>query len=121
MTAFVAYLEDDTESYRLEAALQRLGVQTVVCRLVGMNGKSDEEFATANGYVLCTGNGRDFFRLHREYMEAGRTHSGIIVRTARNLSFEEEARRILRIWETLSAEEMVNRTESLSHWSDERA
>ena len=88
-----------------------------------MSGKSDDEqleFAAAAGYVLCTGNGRDFFRRHSDYMQAGRTHGGILVRTSRRYSFEEEARRIVRIWEALSAEEMVNRTESLSQWGDDR-
>lgn len=88
-----------------------------------MSGKSEDEqlaFASAAGLVLCTGNGRDFFRLHREYVGAGRSHAGIIVRTSRRFSLEEEARRIVRIWQTLSAEEMVNRAESLGQWGEDR-
>jgi len=123
LSLFTLYLEDDSESRRLEDAVRQFGLEVVVCREAGMNGKSDDEqleFATAAGYVICTGNGRDFFRLHRERMAAARSHTGIIVRTSRSLSFEEEARRIVRIWQSLSAEEMVNRAESLSQWGEDR-
>ena len=123
MSKFTVYLEDDSDGHRLEDALRRAGVEVVASRAVGMSGKSDDEqleFAVAAGYVLCTGNGRDFFPLHRKYIEAARIHPGIIVRTSRRHSLEEESRRIVRIWEALSAEEMVNRTESLSRWGDDR-
>ena len=88
-----------------------------------MNGKTDIEqlaFASQMGYVLCTANARDFYRLHREFLAIGRSHAGIVVRTEQRFSVGEQARRIVRIWETLSAENMVNRTESLSRWGEDR-
>jgi hypothetical protein len=64
--------------------------------------------------VIYTSNTRDFAVLHREYMQSGRSHAGIIYRTRQWYSVGEQARRILRIWAALSAEEMVNRYESIS-------
>lgn len=78
------------------------------------------EFATRQGRVLYTSNARDFNVLHRAYIESGQTHAGIILRYGRRFSIGEQARRIIRIWEALSAEEMVNRVESLSHWGEDR-
>jgi hypothetical protein len=45
----------------------------------------------------------------------------MIIRTGRRWSAGEQAKRIIRIWNALSAEEMVNRVESLSRWGEERA
>ena len=117
------YLEDDSQNTALADTLARAGVSVVLCRVAGMNGANDDAqlaFASAQGYVLCTANARDFYRLHGEYLRADRPHAGIIVRTGQRFSLGEQARRIVRIWEALSAEEMVNRTESLSQWGDDR-
>ena len=93
----------------------------VRCETAGMGGASDLaqfEFATAHGYVLYTANVKDFAVLHQQYMSEGRTHAGMIMQARRRLSVGEQARRILRIWAALSAEEMVNRYESISQWGE---
>ncbi len=84
-----------------------------------MNGKSDEEqlaFAAEQGLVLYTANSRDFVRLHFPYLEAGTGHAGIIFQAGRPWSIGEQARRITRIWESRSAEDMRNNVESVNQW-----
>ena len=91
------------------------------CETSGMGGESDQaqlDFATAHGYVLYTANVKDFAVLHRQTVESGRSHAGIIYRTKQRYSVGEQARRILRLWAALSAEEMVNRYESISQWGE---
>ncbi len=123
MSAFVLYLEDDSQNGGLEEALVRAGVDVRTCRSVGMNGASDSEqlvFAAEKGWVLYTSNVKDFEVLHRELIESGRSHAGVLYHPRQRFSIGEQARRILRIWEALSAEEMVNRVESISQWGEER-
>ena len=84
-----------------------------------MDGKSDlaqMSYASAIGYVIYSSNMRDFARLHAELLGRGGSHPGMIMQTRRQYSLGEQARRLLHIWNTLSAEEMVNRSESLSSW-----
>ena len=84
-----------------------------------MNGKRDADqlaFAARNGWVLYTANVKDFEVLHRGYMQSNRSHAGIIYNARQRYGIGEQARRIVRIWVALSAEEMQNRVESLSRW-----
>ena len=121
MSQFVIYLEDDTQDIALETTLSRSGMTVFRCETAGMGGASDQaqlDFATAHGYVLYTANVKDFAVLHRQTIESGRSHAGIIYRTKQRYSVGEQARRILHIWQTLSAAEMVNRYESISQWDE---
>ena len=116
MSRFVLYHDEDSQDQDLEAALVAFGLDVRRSGVEGMNGTPDEqqlEFAASNGWVLYTSNLRDFDRLHRVFMEAGLNHAGIIFHARQRFSVGEQARRIVRIWSALSAEEMVNRIESL--------
>lgn len=64
------------------------------------------EFAVANQKTLLTHNRQDFEQLAREYFEAERMHYGIIIAVRR--SPYEIARRVLKILNTTTAEEMKN-------------
>lgn len=124
MSGWALYLDEDNHDHNLAEALRRAGLETYRCGDEGMNGASDEaqlEFAALHAFVLYTSNLRDYERLHRERLAAGLSHSGIVVRPGRRWSIGEQARRIGRLWTELSAEEMVNRMESLSQWGEERA
>lgn len=119
MSRFSLYLEEDSQDRDLEAALRRVGMYVQRCASLGMNGKSDEEqlaFAAERGLVLYTANSRDFVRLHFEYLEAGTGHACIIFQAERRWSIGEQARRITRIWESRSAEDMRNNVESVNQW-----
>ena len=80
--------------------------------------KTDEEqleWAISNGRALYSFNRGHFYALHRSWLNAGRSHSGIIL-SRQDLSVGEQMRRLLRLLATLSAEEMRNRIEFLSAW-----
>jgi hypothetical protein len=122
LSGWSLHLDEDNHDHDLAEALRRSGLETHRSGDHGMDATSDEdqlEFAAAHAFVLYTSNLRDYERLHRERLETGLTHAGIIFRPSRRWSVGEQARRILRIWEALSAEEMVNRIESLSLWGEE--
>jgi hypothetical protein len=61
-----------------------------------------------------TFNVADFARLHHEWMHQGLNHAGLIVSSQRPIG--EILRRLLRLAQRLSAEEMQDRLEYLSNW-----
>ena len=123
MSQFRIYLDEDNHDRGLAAALARAGMTVFRCATEGMNGASDEaqlEFAAERRLVLYSSNVRDFERLHRERLAAGANHSGIVLRPSRRWSLGEQARRLVRLWNAVPAEDMVNRMESLSHRGEDR-
>jgi hypothetical protein len=64
----------------------------------GLTEKSDEDqlaFATERGCVLYTFNVSDFYRLHTQWLTAGRDHAGMILAPQQRFSVGEQLRRIL--------------------------
>lgn len=73
---------------------------------VGQNDSAQLAWSIARQKALLTHNRLDFENLAREYFEAGRTHSGIII-AVRRLPYEL-ARRLLVILNDVTADEMIN-------------
>lgn len=102
------YLDEDV-SVVAGAVLRARGFEVVTTRDAGHLRKSDVEqmaFAAEWGRVLVTHNRVDFERLHREWLETGRPHAGIIV--ARRRQPGEIAARIGRLLIRLTADELRN-------------
>lgn len=81
---------------------------------------SDEQqlvFANSVGRTLFSRNTRDFVQLHGEHLNSGREHSGIVV--SDQLQVGVLIRRLLKLADTLTAEDMRNRLEFLSNWRDD--
>jgi hypothetical protein len=113
------YIDEDAMSRALTHNLRARGVDVTTVREEGRQGGSDEaqlEFACSQGRVLYTCNIRDFYRLHGEFMAAGREHAGIILSAQQTYSIGEQVRRLLRLIKARSAESMHNSIEFLSDW-----
>lgn len=63
-----------------------------------------------------TYNARDFCRLHSEFLRSGRHHAGIIIGEQQVLSVGEEMRRLLRLSDARSKQEMKDRLDYLGNW-----
>jgi hypothetical protein len=74
------------------------------------------DFATAQGRVICSGNVADFCRLHGDYISRGKRHAGLIVIPQQRYSVGEQARRLLNLIASRSAEAMADQVEFLSAW-----
>ena len=80
--------------------------------------KSDQSqlaFAASVGRTIYTYNVGDFTALHSEYLTRETNLSGIIVGEQGRFGIGEQIRRLLRIIEAKSAEEMQNHIEFLSN------
>ena len=65
-----------------------------------MNARDDEShliFAAAQGRVLVSANARDFAALHRERVEQGASHFGVLIIPQQRYSTGEIVRRMLRV------------------------
>jgi hypothetical protein len=73
-------------------------------------------WATADHRTLYSFNVRDYYRLHTEFLANGKSHAGIVLAKQQRYSVGEQMRRLLKLIETKSGEEMVNQIEFLSDW-----
>jgi len=99
----------------LVLALRARGVDALTAQEAGMIERQDDdhlEFATAKGRVLHSFNVGDYCRLQAQ----GRTHAGLILAQQQRYTVGEQMRRLLRLVNNLTADEMQNRVEFLSNW-----
>jgi len=113
------YFDEDAQDSDLIRALDLRGVDVIGAWMAGMRERSDEEhllWATAQKGTLYSFNGRDYCRLHAEFITQSRSHAGIIVAKQQHYSVGEQMRRLLKLIATKPADEMTNRIEFLSDW-----
>ena len=113
------YLDEDSMDRSLVTALKARGVDVLTAFEAGMIEYDDVDHlvhATLLQRVLLTCNVGDFCRLHAEFADSQRPHTGIICMRQQTASIGDIVRRLLRLLNTLSTEEMANRLEFLSNW-----
>lgn len=113
------YLDEDSMDRALVRALRARAVDVTTALDAGLIETSDErhlQFAASDGRVLYTFNVGDFHHLHTLYAEQGKHHAGIVLSRQQEYSVGDQMRRLLRLINELSAEEMSDRVEFLSSW-----
>jgi uncharacterized protein with PIN domain len=120
MSQIRLYLDEDAGSRSLAREFRARGIDVTTPASEGMLGESDEsqvEFATQQGRVIYTFNVGDYYKIHADYIEQGKTHAGMILVHQKRYSLGEQIRRTLTLIAKLTAEDMKNRVEFLSAWS----
>jgi hypothetical protein len=111
------YFDEDAQRTNLARALRSRQIDIITCNEAGL-GEVDDlaqlAFAAAENRVLFTFNTKHFTRLHRDYLISGRSHSGIIV--SKQLETGTLFRRLLKLIQERSAEDMRDRIEYLGNW-----
>jgi hypothetical protein len=106
------YLDEDSMSRALVTALRARGLEIETVVEAGLTGESDKvqlDQAARRGKVLYTFNVVDYCRLHREYLERGAEHSGIVVVPRQRYSVKQQVRLLSKLWKAETAESMRNR------------
>lgn len=113
------YFDEDSNARALMQALRARGLDVEGAVEAGMIERLDPEhldYATAHGRVLYTFNVGDFFGLHAELLRAGKSHAGLILAPQQRYSVGEQMRRVLRLSQARTPEQMRDRVEFLSAW-----
>lgn len=111
------YLDEDAQRISLVRALRARRVDVLTANEAGKVGFSDADqlvFAASLGRTVFTFNRGDFAKLHGEYHQRGQEHAGIIVSDQLEISIV--IRRLLRLLDGRSAEDMRGWLEFLSNW-----
>ena len=120
MSVIRIHIDEDADAHALLMALRQRGQDVTSTRERGMLGYRDEDqlqWATEQGRVIFTYNASDFCRLHSRYSAAGKRHAGVVIGEQQRISVGEELRRLLRLVDAKSAQEMENNLEFLSNWA----
>lgn len=110
---------------RFAVDLRRHGFDVVQAREVGNELAADEEhllWATEHRRVIFTHDLTDYPPLADKWFLEGRDHGGIIlsVQPGQETPYSTLLRRFLRLLDTVTADEMINRLEWLdSRWSED--
>lgn len=110
------YLDEDVPFAFAQALLNR-GVDVITTQEVRNDSLSDAEqldYAAKEKRTIFTHNKKDFIVLHNEYLQNQKEHSGIIL--SDQLPIGTLLRRFMKLWFSVSDENMKNRVEFLSNW-----
>ena len=115
------YFDEDTMGRAVVGPLRLRGVDVETAADAGMLKRNDEEqlvYATSQQRAIVTANTAHFARLHRQFLETGRTHAGIIVIHQQRFSVGEVIRRLLRLNASGTPDELSDQLEYLSAATD---
>ncbi len=110
------YVDEDACEHAVMYGLRARAVDLLTALDASQAGMTDHEqleYAVQQRRTIYTFNVRDFARLHREWLQQGRNHCGIVVIPDQRYSIGEKIRRLAAFTATLTAEEMTNRMEYL--------
>jgi predicted nuclease of predicted toxin-antitoxin system len=118
---FVALYTDEDVNPKLAKKIRERGHDARSAHEEGNLELSDVEqlkYATGHGRAILTHNTKDFEPLYRKWLAEGKEHAGIIVST--KIEFGELLRRILRLLNHITADEMRNTIQYLSDFAERK-
>ena len=116
MSDVLLYVDEDAGEDAVIKGLRARGIDIVTTIEAHQLGATDaEQLATAINLrrTIYTFNVGDFAQLHRESLEQGLDHTGIIVIPDQRYSTGEKVRRVAEFVKSVTAEAMLNRMEYL--------
>jgi hypothetical protein len=110
------YVDEDACQLAVLSGLRARGLDVLSAEDAQMLGAADEAqlaFAVEQSRAIYTFNVDDFARLHREYLNSGTHHWGILLIPRQRYSIGGKVRQIANLLATTTAEELVDRIEYL--------
>ncbi|MDP2166749.1 MAG: DUF5615 family PIN-like protein [Thermodesulfovibrionales bacterium] len=102
------YLDEDVHK-KLAVSLRLKGYDVLSAHEVKNSGSSDVqqlEYAVSEGRAIFTFNNADFSRLHKEYLEKGKSHFGILL--SKQIPLSENISRLTRFLFGHKTEDIMN-------------
>jgi predicted nuclease of predicted toxin-antitoxin system len=119
LSALRIHLDEDADSQALLNALRQRGLDVTSSRERGLLRCTDPEqlaWATEQGRVIFTYNAADFCRLHSTLLQQGNHHTGIVIGDQQTVSIGKEVRRLLKLSEAKTEDDMKDHLEFLNNW-----
>ena len=118
---FIALYTDEDVTSKLAVVLRERGYTAQSSAEAGMDGASDEAqltYAARHDMTILTYNDKDFRQLAAAWAAQGRSHSGIVLSPQHSdRQFGELLRQVLRMLDTVTADEMHNVTVYLQQFA----
>lgn len=105
------YIDEDAMSRALLQGLTARGIDVTSVyeeKMVGQSDISQIDYATKLGRALYTFNIGDFCNIHNELTKQGKNHAGIIVVYRQHYSVGEQIKRLAKLINTKSQDDMKN-------------
>jgi predicted nuclease of predicted toxin-antitoxin system len=115
----IVYTDEDV-TIKLARELRKRGYKAVTTQEAGQMEADDDSqlaYAATHDYAILTYNQGDFCQLHIEYCLADKKHAGIII-ASRKVGLGEILRRLLRLLDSVTAEEMRGQIKFLSEYAE---
>ena len=116
MAKLCFYLDENIQA-ALAHALMTRGVDVLTTQEAGNVGAGDIHqlaYAAEKGRTMVSYNKRDFALLHYQWMKIQRPHAGVIL--SDQLPIGVVLRRLMRLYYSVTLEDMKNRLEYLGTW-----
>jgi hypothetical protein len=113
------YLDEDVIQKSLIEALLKENLDVVTTSEANKLGYSDEQqltWAKEHNRVIYTFNVGDFCRLHKFFIQEGKSHAGIVLGQQQRYSIGQQLQGLLYITAQISAEEIQNKIIFLSNY-----
>ena len=110
------YLDEDAEQRALVNGLRDRNIDVVTAMDADMLGRTDREqlnYAIEHVCAIYSLNVGDFARLHKEYLDSGQEHFGIVLIPKQRYDVGEKIRRLAELVSSKTAEEIRNQIEFL--------
>lgn len=121
MSQICFYLDEDAGKKSLTNGLRNVGIDVMTTAEADRLGSSDDSqliWATEQRRVIYSFNVGDFCRLHKAYLEQQQEHSGIVLAAKQSYAIGEQLRGLLKLVESLEAENMANQLVFLRKYID---
>jgi hypothetical protein len=109
-------VDEDAGENAVVQGLRARGIDVLTTIEAGQCGATDRDqltYAVQQRRAIYTFNVGDFAQLHREHLQQGIDHNGIIVVPDQRYSIGEKIRRLASLVSRVTSEKMINRMEYL--------
>lgn len=112
MSGLRLFLDEDAGRQSLVRGLRLRGFDVLTTFEAGRSGEDDRSqllFASREGRAIYTFNVGDFALLHKQFIESGDDHAGIVAVSRQRYSVGEQLKRLSSFLSSTRPESMVNR------------
>jgi hypothetical protein len=115
---YIALYTDADVHGKLAALIRQRGFDAISAyeaRNADLDDQDQLRFAAQHGRAILTCNAKDFVPLLRDWWQTGSEHSGVII--SEQLPLADMLHRVLRLLDTVSADDMQNSFRNLGEYS----